>query len=147
MLPNGGFLSHGATPNNSWMVFVRENPIYNWMRTRSTPIEPPKDPPDGLATRRLPSGLDVTVVEREGPEFDGWTLELQQLKRSYIVHVPNVQYIAHMPKMHVFVYYYVVLSLFGFPHILYMAILWWWVLFLLDLTGYQPHDIQMHEVH
>ena len=44
MLPNGGFHSHGATPNNSWMVFVRENPIYKWMRTRATPIEPPKYP-------------------------------------------------------------------------------------------------------
>ena len=32
-----GFLSHGGIPN-SWMVFVRENPIIKWMMSGGTPI-------------------------------------------------------------------------------------------------------------
>ena len=36
ILPFGGF-HHGGTPY-SWMVFVRENPIYKWMMTGGSPI-------------------------------------------------------------------------------------------------------------
>ena len=35
ILPFGGF-HHGGTPY-SWMVFVRENPIYKWMMTGGYP--------------------------------------------------------------------------------------------------------------
>ena len=34
---NNGFHSNGGTPN-SWMAFVRENPIYKWMMTRGSPM-------------------------------------------------------------------------------------------------------------
>jgi hypothetical protein len=36
MIQYGGFHTWGYP--NSWMVFVRENPIYKWMMTGGTPI-------------------------------------------------------------------------------------------------------------
>ena len=38
MIQYGGFHTWGYP--NSWMVFVRENPIYKWMMTGGTPILP-----------------------------------------------------------------------------------------------------------